>query len=95
MHRLRNELEKESRERRSELQRMERRLMQKEESLDRKNVNIEKKEEELKKKEEENNMVRDRLSDLYQQQQALLEQISGMTSDEAKEQLLQLSLIHI
>lgn len=89
MHRLRNELEKESRERRSELQRMERRLMQKEESLDRKNVNIEKKEEELKKKEEENNMVRDRLSDLYQQQQALLEQISGMTSDEAKEQLLQ------
>ncbi len=89
MHRLRNELEKENRERRSEFQRMERRLMQKEESLDRKNINIEKKEEELKKKEEDNSKVRDKLSELYRQQRALLEQISGMTSEEAKEQLLE------
>ncbi len=89
MHRLRNELEKENRERRSEIQRMERRLMQKEESLDRKIVNAEKKEEDLKKKEEENIKVRDKLSELYRQQQSLLEQISGMSSEEAKEQLLQ------
>ncbi|NMA91695.1 MAG: ribonuclease Y [Firmicutes bacterium] len=89
MHRLRNELEKESRERRSELQRMERRLMQKEESMDRKNLKIEKKEEDLKKIEEENNKIKANLAELYQKQQSLLEQISGMTSDEAKDQLLQ------
>lgn len=88
-HRLRNEIEKESRERRSELQRMERRLLQKEESLDRKIGNVERKEEELRRKEEENRKTEEELARLHREQLSELERISGMTSDEAKELLLQ------
>ncbi len=89
VHRLRTELDKETKERRSELQRLERRLMQKEESLDRKINNIEKKEEDLRHKEDENRAVRDKLDKLHNQQLAELERVSGMTSEEAKDHLLQ------
>jgi ribonuclease Y len=88
-HRLRNDLEKESRERRSELQRLERRLVQKEESLDRKINNVEQKEEELHCKEEDNKKFREKLDEIHQQQLAELERVSGMTSEEAKDVLLQ------
>lgn len=88
-HRLRSDLEKESRERRSELQRLERRLVQKEESLDRKINNVEQKEEELRCMENENKKFRDKLDQLHQQQLVELERVSGMTSEEAKELLLQ------
>jgi len=88
-HRLRNELEKESKERRSELQRMERRLLQKEESFDRKISNIERKEEEIRSKEEENRRTEEKLQQLHQDQLAELEKISNMTSDEAKDLLMQ------
>ncbi len=88
-HRLRTELEKESKERRSELQRMERRLLQKEESLDRKILNVEKKEDDLREKEEENKNFRVKLEELQQQQLAELERVSGMSTEEAKELLLQ------
>jgi ribonucrease Y len=88
-HRLRSDLEKESRDRRSELQRMERRLLQKEESLDRKISNVETKEEELRRKEEENRAFREKLDQLHQQQLIELERVSCMTSDEAKEVLMQ------
>lgn len=89
VHRQRSELEKESKERRAELQRLERRLVQKEESLDRKINNAENKEEELRRKEEETKEVRDKLEHLHQQQLAELERVSGMTSEDAKELLLQ------
>lgn len=89
VHRLRGEIEKESKERRAELQRVEKRLMQKEESLDRKLNNIERKEEDLKQKEEDNRMAQEKLAQLHQEQLAELEKISGMTSDDAKEILLQ------
>ncbi len=88
-HRLRSELDKETKERRSELQRLERRLVQKEESLDKKISNTERKEEELRKKEEENREAKEKLDELYQQQLAELEKISGITQDEAKDILLQ------
>ncbi len=88
-HRLRSELEKETKERRSELQRLERRLVQKEESLDRKIGNVERKEEELRKKEEQNQEAKEKLDQLYQQQLHELEKISGITSDEAKNILMQ------
>ncbi len=87
--RLRSELEKESKERRSELQRLERRLVQKEESLDRKIAIAEKKEDDLRSKEQETVEIKDKLDQLHQQQLAELERVSGMTSDEAKELLLQ------
>ena len=87
--RLRSELEKESKERRSELQRLERRLVQKEESLDRKIAIAEKKEDDLRSKEQETAEIKDKLDQLHQQQLAELERVSGMTSEEAKELLLQ------
>ncbi|MBW6462620.1 MAG: ribonuclease Y [Bacillota bacterium] len=89
VHKLRTELEKESKERRAELQRLERRLVQKEEGLDRKINNVERKEEELRDKEEENKKFRDKLEELHQQQLAELEHVSGMSTDEAKDLLLQ------
>ncbi|MGM0689527.1 MAG: ribonuclease Y [Bacillota bacterium] len=88
-HKLRTEMEKESKERRAELQRLERRLDQKEESLDRKINIVERKEEELRLKEEENKSFRDELEQLHQKQLAELERVSGMSSDDAKELLLQ------
>jgi len=88
-HRLRTELDRESKERRAELQRLERRLDQKEESLDQKISNAERKEEELKRREEENSNFKVELEKLHQEQLAELERVSGMTSEEAKELLLQ------
>jgi ribonucrease Y len=88
-HRLRNELERETKERRAEIQRMERRLLQKEENLDRKTNNVERKEEDLKRKEEETKAFQEKLDQLLQKQLAELERVSGMSSDDAKELLLQ------
>ncbi|MQL52866.1 ribonuclease Y [Desulfofundulus thermobenzoicus] len=85
---LRNEMEREHKERRSELQRLERRLMQKEETLDRKIEGIERKEETLNRKEAEIDNTRARLEDLYKRQVSELERISGLTSEEARQQLL-------
>lgn len=89
VHRHRNELEKEVKERRSELQRFERRIMQKEESLDKKINNLEKREEDLKNREKENAHVREKLDATMHQQVAELERISGLSTDEAKDILLQ------
>lgn len=86
--RLRNEMERENKERRSELQRLERRLLQKEETLDRKIESIERKEEALNRKEAEIESLKARLSEIYQQQVSELERISGLTSEEARQQLL-------
>jgi len=85
---LKNEAEKEQRERRNELQRSERRLIQKEESLDRKLESIEKKEEAITKKQNEINQLHEKINELYSQQLAELERISALTTDEAKELLL-------
>lgn len=85
---LKNEAEKEQRERRNELQRSERRLIQKEESLDRKLESIEKKEDAITKKQNEINQLHEKINELYSQQLAELERISALTTDEAKELLL-------
>jgi ribonucrease Y len=88
VHKLRKDLEQESRERRSEFQRMERRLLQKEESLDKKTAFMERKEDEMKNKELEISQVRQRIEETFRQQLAELERLSGMTTEEAKEILL-------
>jgi ribonuclease Y len=85
---IKNDFEKELRERRNELQRAERRLVQKEESLDRKVEAIEKKEEAIAKKEADINQLHEKINELYSRQLAELERISGLTSEEAKEFLL-------
>ncbi|SHI78417.1 ribonucrease Y [Geosporobacter subterraneus DSM 17957] len=88
VHRLRSEFERDSRERRNEIQRLERRLVQKEETLDRKSENLEKKDEILNKKIKEVGEKEEQIELLYQKELEELERISGLTQDEAKELLL-------
>ena len=88
VHKLRTDAERENKERRSELQRMERRLLQKEEHLDKKFESIEKKEESLQRKEDEVTKIQEKIEALHAQEMAELERISGLTYDEAKELLL-------
>lgn len=85
---LKNEAEKEFRERRNEIQRSERRLFQKEELLDRKTVTIERKEEVLSKKEKDIKQLHEKINKLYSEQIAELERISSLTTEEAKQFLL-------
>ncbi len=87
-HRLRVECERENRERRNELQRMERRLVQKEETLDRKSESIERKEENFHKLENELNNQKKNLSEIMKRQMSELENISGMSFEQAREILL-------
>ncbi|MDH7478802.1 MAG: Rnase Y domain-containing protein, partial [Syntrophomonadaceae bacterium] len=87
-HQLRSEMERENRDRRNELQRLERRLLQKEEVLDRKTEAIERKEESLQKRELEVEQVKEELSQLQQKQLAELEKISGLSWEEARQLLL-------
>ena len=86
--RQRNEAEKELKERRSEVTRMERRLTQKEENLDKKTEALDRKNETLDKKLKENDAVREQIEDLLKQEQVILEKISGISAEEAKEELI-------
>ncbi|MBS4024906.1 MAG: ribonuclease Y [Clostridia bacterium] len=88
IHLLRAEAERENRERRNEIQRLERRLLQKEEMLDRKTESIEKKENVLQKKEDEIDLKKQQVAEIEKQQVAELERLSGLTSEEARELLL-------
>ncbi|QQY80844.1 ribonuclease Y [Keratinibaculum paraultunense] len=88
VHKIRIENEKENRERRSEIQKLERRLMHKEESIDRKSETLERREEILNKKEKELNEKEILINELYEKQVEELERLSGLTSEEAKELLL-------
>ena len=85
---LRNEMERDIRERRSELQRLERRLVQKEETLDRKMDSMEKKEDSLSRKEAEIENTKTELTVMLNRQLAELERISGLSSEEARQLLL-------
>nr|WP_066353415.1 ribonuclease Y [Fervidicola ferrireducens] len=85
---LKNDFERELKERRNELQRSERRLFQKEEALERKAEMLEKKEDAIAKKEVEVNKLFEQANELYKKQLSELERISGMTSEEAKDYLL-------
>jgi ribonuclease Y len=88
VHQLRSEAERENRERRNEVQRLERRIQQKEESIDRKIESLEKKEDSLIKKEQELSQIRAELDTLTQKQTSELERISGLSSEAARELLL-------
>ena len=83
-----NELEKETRERRAELQRYERRVLSKEENLDKKSEAMEKKEATLATREEALNKRNAEVESLYEKGIQELERISGLTSEQAKEYLL-------
>ena len=83
-----NELERESKERRNELQKYEKRVLSKEEALDRKSDALEKKESQLASKEDKLNKLRLEVESLNEQRVQELERISGLTSEQAKEYLL-------
>ena len=88
IHRYRNEAERELKDRRIEVQRQERHVQQKEEALDRKVENCEKKEEALTKKQKEiDDRLRD-VNDLKKSQFEMLERISELTKEQAREYLL-------
>ncbi len=86
--RLRTDLERETKERRNELARSERRLEQKEENLDRKAEGLGRKEEELKGRLEE---LRSRMADLDVREGEILkrlEAVAAMTREEARDRLV-------
>ena len=85
---MRNELEKENKERRNELQRSEKRLLNKEEQLDKKNETLEKKEESLQKRKQDIEALKAKLEEQYLKEVQELERLSGLTSEEAKALLL-------
>ena len=87
-HALKAELEKELKERRSEIQRQERRMQQKEESLDRKVEALEKKDETLNKKIKEAEEVKEEVAQTLKKEIEILEKLSGLSAAEAKEYLL-------
>ena len=83
-----NELDKEIKDRRSEIQRNERRVEQKEANLDKKLEAIERREQSFAVKEEEIKRQKAEVAKLNEERIQELERISGLTSEQAKEYLL-------
>ena len=88
IHKSRTEHEKEVKERRAELTKQERRLQQKEETLDKKTENFEKKEEELARRMVEVAAAKEEAEAVKKAHLATLEQISGLSQEQAKQFLL-------
>ena len=86
--RNKNELERESKERRAELQKFEKRVLAKEEALDRKGDSLEKRESQLASREDKLNKRQAEVDALSEKRVQELERISGLTSEQAKDYLL-------
>lgn len=84
----RSDSEREIKERRAEISRSERRLSSKEETLDRKTEQLDRKSETLDKKLKENDSLRAEIAATLAEQQKKLEAIAGLTSAEAKSELM-------
>ena len=85
---IRNDLDKEIKERRGEIQSQEKRLIQKEENLEKRTAAFEGKEKELERKFTENEKKKQELDQMYAREVEELERISGLTTEQAKRQLL-------
>jgi len=83
-----NELDKETKERRAELQRYERRVLAKEEALDKKSDALERRELSYAAKEEKLAKQTAEINKLQEKRVQELERISGLTSEQAKDYLL-------
>ena len=86
--RQRNDAERELKERRAELTRTERRLTQKEENIDKKSDALERKNETLDKKIKEADAVKEQIDQVLADHLAKLEEIAGVSAEDAKEELL-------
>ena len=84
----RHDFEKETKERRAELQKYEQRVLSKEEIVEKKATVLERKEQSLTAKEKNIEAEKAQLQELQAKHLQELERISGLTSDQAKEQLL-------
>ncbi len=87
-YKMKNEYERENKERRNELQRNEKRLIKKEEMLDSKSIQVEKKEEVLQKKLKDIETKQTKLEAIHEKQVEELERISGLSTEEAKNMLI-------
>ena len=87
---LKNELEQEVKERRNELSRLEKRVLQKEEALDKKAADFERKEQSVADKENSLKKAKEEVEELKAQHLSELEKISSLSTEQAKEYLLQL-----
>lgn len=83
-----NEIDKEVKDRRNEIQRMEKRVLSREENLDKKSDALEKKEASLSAKEADIVRRKAEIDELSSKRLQELERISGLTSEQAKEYLL-------
>ena len=93
--RERKEVEKEIKEKKSEIQNTEKRLNQREDNLDRKMDSLDKKEKDLQQKEKnvenKEKVIEQKISEIDQiknEQKTILEKLSGLTREEAKERLV-------
>ena len=89
IHKSRTEYEKEVKERRAELSKQERRLEQKETTLDKKTEAFERKEEELNKRLQKVADTQSKADEVLKAQEAKLEELSGLTQEQAKQYLLE------
>ena len=85
----RNELDREIKERRAEVSRLENRIAKKEETLDKKTESLERKNEQLDKKLKDYDVLQEQAHEMLGQQQKKLEEISGYSSERAKEELIE------
>ena len=81
-------LDEEARERRAEAQRAEQRLAQKEETLDRKSETLDRRDQAIRDRETHVDVLRAEAEELRDRQAGELERVSGLTTGEAREQLL-------
>jgi ribonuclease Y len=89
IHSLRSDADKEIRERRNEVQRQEKRLNQREEHLDKRADAIEQKSETLSAKVKALEEEKTKIDSIKKSQLDILERLSGLSQDEAKNQLMQ------
>ena len=87
-HKQRQEFDREIKERRGDISRQERRIQQKEENLDKKTESIERKEEKLALKEKDLDQLKGEIEEIKKKELGVLEQISGLSAEDAKQFLL-------
>lgn len=88
VHGMRAEFERENKERRRELDRLDKRLSQKEEFLDSRSVEFDRKEKALADKASQADEIRQELEKVHEEQKSVLQNIAGMSAEEAKDFLL-------
>ncbi len=88
VHKIRADLDKESRERRNEIQKLERRILQREETLDKKSDQLQKKEDAMNVRMTEIDNIEQETKALHTKVREELEKVASLTSEDAKEILL-------